>query len=1766
MKIRAAVIALLTFFGAVLAHAAITGTSPLATMASLVALATGSTQGPGLGNLSYTEAELFQPISMIRTESSAGAGNGDVPFRYPGRKDYGTNVALMVNGYFVVMFAPDSGQSTGGFLVYDVSNPRSPRLVRRIYEPEGRTAEFREPHAIGHATIAGRQYIVIPSTKGVEFWDFTDVDDIRQVGKLALPTVNGGDYTNVTWQLWWQAPYVYVASSDDGMYIVDARDPANPVLARRGDGRPNPVPTGELGGFRIGPIFTMGNHLVLTSMEAASGLASLDISDPLNPRLLDGIGSLPFYYATCFDGQKLHGSVRGQGARMFSYDLADPTRFVANDNRLVMDDQLYCNSQDNFVFQGSQVMFHKVDISDPLNHRHIGQGGLFPQGTDLANHSDHGQVTPMGNLVFIGNDHGSGSGFIVHDRNPDTRPPLVRQVSPRNGALRQATSSRIGIALSDNILPESIDATSFIVRPRGGAALAGTYSVQLGIVNFSPAEPLASNTVYEVVVPAGGLRDYAGNAIAAAFSAQFTTGDRDPRADTAHNWPLAADLRDVTGGNDGTTGASDVFVEGSLDFSARQAGVVLANERIADVLAGSATVSFNLRTTQPGSANAWTAPGVFGRDQSGGADDVFWGWIDQAGHMRLSVGNPATDNPGARSARPVNDGVWHQIVLTRDATTGAQAVFIDGTKTTAVGLTGTKGLNSKFRMLGQIQGNADFFKGRLSNVRVYGRVLSDDEIAAISGLVHRWPLANTTDDVVGGNDGTPTSNDSFSDGGMNFGTRTAGVTLATTDTAAVLGGTATVSFHMKTTQGGSANAWQAPGIFGRDQAGGTSDVFWGWIDNNGLLRLSVGDPTATNTGVRSTRAVNDGQWHFVVLTRDSASGAQAMYVDGVKSSGSGTAGVMGMAAKLQMLGQIHGNTDFFRGSLANVRVYNRVLGDAEAATLYSQATVRIVGSAGEETINVNTQANFNPTAVARAGAQYSWNFGDGTARTPFSGTLQASHSFATTGHYTVVLTVRASDGSETTYTFHRTVINPRTSRAPTHSSNIVGSATQVFSVNPDSGSVTAIDAATLTKTWEVRVGNEPRTLAVAPDGRVWVTVQGDDKLVALNAQDGSLSASVQLPYGSAPHGVVFTPDQQTGLVTLEGKSTLMSFEPANGATRASIALTGDVRGVAVNWDSTQAYVTRFRSRMSGGEVHRVSLGATLSLLQTVGLRVDTTTVDAENRSRGVPNYLHQVVISPDGLRATLPSKKDNIVRGTFRDGQPLEHDKTVRSIVSQIDLKPTAVELFSEQLDFNDRAPARAAAYSPNGDYLFVVQMEGNRIAIVDAYNRSVRGEIETDRAPHGLFVDEQRKRLYVNNFLGRSVAVYDIASVLSTESFSARPLATVSTVAVEPLAAAVLRGKQLFYNAADPRMSKDNYLSCAGCHVDGGDDGMVWDFTQRGEGLRRTINLQGRQGMGHGRVHWSANFDELQDFENDIRGAFGGAGFLSDTDFAATSNPLGATKAGRSAELDDLAAYLTSLSRYGRSPARNADGGLSTNATRGQQLFASLQCASCHTGATLRDGQRHDVGTIQPSSGTAINQPLAGVGFDTPTLYGLWAAPSFFHNGQAATLQDVFAAGHGGTQSLSVADRGALTEYVRSLDATSALLGIRSAHSNLCVNVSGYSTAVNATVIQWPCGTGGNELFTVNNLGGSVQFVVKHSGLCLAQADTAAGGGPVVQADCGSGAATQWTLSGATLRNLASGACLDVPNNSTAQNVALATWTCHGQNNQNWSLNASGI
>jgi hypothetical protein len=268
--------------------------------------------------------------------------------------------------------------------------------------------------------------------------------------------------------------------------------------------------------------------------------------------------------------------------------------------------------------------------------------------------------------------------------------------------------------------------------------------------------------------------------------------------------------------------------------------------------------------------------------------------------------------------------------------------------------------------------------------------------------------------------------------------------------------------------------------------------------------------------------------------------------------------------------------------------------------------------------------------------------------------------------------------------------------------------------------------------------------------------------------------------------------------------------------------------------------------------------------------------------------------------------------------------------------------------------------------------------------------------------------------------------------------------------------------------MSDEGYLTCISCHLDGGHDGRTWDFTERGEGLRNTTTLEGRRGMGQGLVHWSANFDEIQDFEGDIRNAFGGTGFMSDTDynFQTRSTSLGTPKTGISPELDALAAYVSSLTDYPPSPYRNSDGTQTTGAQNGRQHFLDLNCYTCHTGADFTDSAQyllHNVGAIKPSSGQRLHGLLAGI--DTPTLRGLWQTAPYLHDGSVTNLSAVFnttnapdGTPHAAVRSLTFGEQSELLQFLYQLDDTDEPMPHIATPPSLNVTAE-----PNALLLTWP-------------------------------------------------------------------------------------------------------
>src|SRR5690606_24528600 len=101
-------------------------------------------------------------------------------------------------------------------------------------------------------------------------------------------------------------------------------------------------------------------------------------------------------------------------------------------------------------------------------------------------HPDHGQVTPMGNLIFIGNDHGTGSAFFCHQYGMDTTPPSVQSTYPKDGTTGVATTARVSVLLSDYIDTETLTLANVFVQTAEGEAQSGILTYAFNTLSFSP--------------------------------------------------------------------------------------------------------------------------------------------------------------------------------------------------------------------------------------------------------------------------------------------------------------------------------------------------------------------------------------------------------------------------------------------------------------------------------------------------------------------------------------------------------------------------------------------------------------------------------------------------------------------------------------------------------------------------------------------------------------------------------------------------------------------------------------------------------------------------------------------------------------------------------------------------------------------------------------------------------------------------------------------------------------------------------------------------------------------------------------------------------------------------------------------------------------------------------------------------------------------------------------------------------------------------------
>ena len=263
---------------------------------------------------------------------------------------------------------------------------------------------------------------------------------------------------------------------------------------------------------------------------------------------------------------------------------------------------------------------------------------------------------------------------------------------------------------------------------------------------------------------------------------------------------------------------------------------------------------------------------------------------------------------------------------------------------------------------------------------------------------------------------------------------------------------------------------------------------------------------------------------------------------------------------------------------------------------------------------------------------------------------------------------------------------------------------------------------------------------------------------------------------------------------------------------------------------------------------------------------------------------------------------------------------------------------------------------------------------------------LEVGQSPVDLVLDPNSEFAVTADAMSDTLTVVRVADL--------EVVKTIALASPENRPNALQRGEAAFN---DGRLAHDRWMTCATCHPRGHTNGL--NFDTLGDGAYGAAkNTQSLLGLGTTAPYsWIGQFARLTDqvdhsFKTSLRGP-----------------------APEGTIVDDLAAYLASVNSP--PPLRPSD---DPAAVRGAKVFENRKCDSCHKHQNFTSDGIKNVGLDDGPGGHKA--------FNPPSLRGTaWSAP-YFHDGRAATLDDVLDVHPNPGRELSPADRDDLKAYLESL------------------------------------------------------------------------------------------------------------------------------------------
>jgi hypothetical protein len=308
-------------------------------------------------------------------------------------------------------------------------------------------------------------------------------------------------------------------------------------------------------------------------------------------------------------------------------------------------------------------------------------------------------------------------------------------------------------------------------------------------------------------------------------------------------------------------------------------------------------------------------------------------------------------------------------------------------------------------------------------------------------------------------------------------------------------------------------------------------------------------------------------------------------------------------------------------------------------------------------------------------------------------------------------------------------------------------------------------------------------------------------------------------------------------------------------------------------------------------------------------------------------------------------------------------------------------------------------------------------VAVLPAYGRSgpglhfdttgttIRSVVDVGAGADGIALTKDGTRAFVYSQFDHRID--ELRKSGSGENAELVNVGRPAVVATDTLTPAEALGRRMFFDATDRRISStQTNVACSTCHLEGRDDGHVWEFP---DGPRQTPALAGRKLLSTAPYHWSGEFDTIERFSaHTITERMGGTGLDQDS-------------------TDTLAHYIDGL------PAAPSPLSLSSPlAQQGRAIFEAAGCGTCHAGSLLTNNQNADVGTLVLNASHDDVGVVLQKGFNVPSLLGVGRSAPYLHDGSATTLEErVFnnpGDKHGRTSNLSESDKTALVAYLKAL------------------------------------------------------------------------------------------------------------------------------------------